>query len=452
MLLRWIKNLLWFTAGMALIFVLCMLVPQRGFAACGFDAGSLIGGMPPEIADVLKDKTADKPKLKCDPLGEKPKADAKQKSQNKISLFVGDLVALEGEFVPDEVIATISGDIEFANQIAADFNLTVRSATPLPVLGGLLVRFGIPDKRSVTFVRSLIANSEGVIAATANHIYRLNDSLNKSKKKIPRYALKAAQIDGVAERGRGIKIVMIDSDIDSQHPSLKNAVAGRFDALDGAPRRSLTHGTGIALLIAGGEPFQGAAPEAELYVARAFDSDEKGGSLNSAFAILRSLDWAFSQGVDIINMSFAGPENKLISEALLKLSQQNIILVAAAGNHGPRAPFAFPAASEHVFAVTAIDAKNRVYSKANQGSYVFVSAPGVDVMLTSPADKIIIESGTSFGAALFSGIAALVLEKFGQIDIKKFGRIIEESAKDLGAPGRDKVYGVGLVQVRRMLQ
>ena len=86
-----------------------------------------------------------------------------------------------------------------------------------------------------------------------------------------------------------------------------------------------------------------------------------------------------------------------------------------------------------------------------QGRYVFVSAPGVDVMVVSTNDKVRMESGTSYGAAIFTGIAALVVEKYGKMDRVGFTAIIEESAKDLGAPGRDKVYGVGLVQVRAIL-
>jgi len=450
----WVFRLNTASNAIATVIAVCLLIvfsSERSLAACSRPAHS-VAGLPNEIIDLLVDSGKGKEEGKClvevkEGLTENP-----AKPHRGATGFKRNLTAIEGEFVKGEVVAVIRGDTALANEIAGELNLNVLASTPLPIVGGLLVRFGIGDKRPVSIVRALVDSHELVIGATANHIYRLNAGSKKLKKKIPRFSLKAVQIEGVSEKGRGVKIAIIDSDVDDKHPGLNNAVRGRFDALEGAALGNLSHGTGIALLIGGGEPFQGFAPEAELYIARAFDVDEAGASLNSVFAILRSLQWAETQGVQIINMSFAGAENKLLTGALSNLSSRGIILVAAAGNGGARAPYAYPAASEFVFAVTAVDAKNKIYAKANQGAYVFVSAPGVDVMVLSRDEKLRVESGTSFGAAIFTGISALILERFGTLGPDKFRQIVEKSAKDLGATGRDKVYGVGLVQVSKMLK
>jgi subtilisin family serine protease len=196
----------------------------------------------------------------------------------------------------------------------------------------------------------------------------------------------------------------------------------------------------------------GAAPEAEIYAARAFDKSKSGETLNSVRAILRSLDWLVAQDVDVINMSFAGPENKLLSKALKAVMKSDVVLVAAAGNNGAKAPFAYPAAVDGVIAVTALDAKNRIYNRANQGPYIYVAAPGVDVILPAEKSKISLKSGTSYGAALVSGIAALVVEQRGRLSQEAFKKILERSVKDLGPPGRDKVFGFGLVQAAALLK
>ena len=103
------------------------------------------------------------------------------------------------EFDLSGKVALITGGEDFANEIATALNLEVRSSTELSMFGAFLVRFGIPDKRPVSVVRALVADIEGVQASVANHIYQLNGKKNQ-KKKLPRYALKAAQIEGVEER------------------------------------------------------------------------------------------------------------------------------------------------------------------------------------------------------------------------------------------------------------
>lgn len=438
--------------GFMALFVLAVLTlhQRSGLAACGVDFGSMVGALPEEIVNELVRDQSDAQQKSCKPAALPTKKQPKAQQKVDLSQIGRGAQAIEGDFIADEVLVTVSGDAGVAEDIAAEFGLNVRSITPLSVLGASLVRFGIPDGRLVAVVRGQLGANKNILSATANHIYQLNGKV----KGILRYSLKAAGVEGLREtaKGRGVKIAIIDGEVDADHPALKNAIRARYDALKDVPVISKAHGTAVALLAAGSAPFAGAAPEAELYVARAFDVNKTGAVINSAHAVLMSLDWAFRQNVNIINMSFAGAQNALISQALANLARVNVILVGAAGNNGLHAPFAFPAASPDVFAVTATDAKNRIYAKANRGAYIFVAAPGVDVMVTEGEDKLRFKSGTSFGAALFSGIAALLLERYPNISLEEFRRIIEASAKDLGKPGRDKTYGVGLVRAGEMLR
>ena len=83
-------------------------------------------------------------------------------------------------------------------------------------------------------------------------------------------------------------------------------------------------------------------------------------------------------------MSFAGPPDPRLRDAILKTSRLGVVLVAAAGNAGPRSPPLFPGADPGVIAVTATDIDDALFPGANRGSYISVAAPGVDVLVPGP--------------------------------------------------------------------
>ena len=140
-----------------------------------------------------------------------------------------------------------------------------------------------------------------------------------------------------------------------------------------------------------------------------------------------------------------------MGQAIANLLARQVVLVAAAGNGGPKAPFSFPGAFDGVFAVTAVDAKNRIYAKANHGPYVFAAAPGVDLMVPSRDEKLDFKSGTSYGAAIFSGICALALEGAEERNLSELQKRLIEASQDLGSPGRDRVFGFGLLKAETMV-
>ncbi len=435
-----------------------LLINSAQAATCGV-VGDVVDQLPAEIAEVLgdggPDASSDKgqcitPPKATDVSDEKPINAPLVKTYQSANAIVG-------AHVPDEVLVTVSADEGVVERLRTTYGLTVRSQKVITLLGSVLVRFGIPDGRPVAVVRAQLLGAPGVLQAEPNHIYQLNGKADNGKagSALKRYSMVAAEINSAQKQalGRGVKIAIIDTGVDENHPALTGAVRGRFNALENTPLNITDHGTAVALLAGGGDKsFMGAAPESELYVARAFDKTKNGVSVNAADAIIASLDWAFQQDVDIVNMSFAGPENKLITKSIQNLLKLNVILVAAAGNNGSKAPFAYPAATKGVFAVTATDAKNRVYSKANQGPYVYVSAPGVDLIITDGAESVQLRSGTSYGAALFSGICALAMEGRKGMPLKNLRNILERSTRDLGPPGRDPTFGIGLIRAAELLR
>src|SRR5207302_8349770 len=107
-----------------------------------------------------------------------------------------------------------------------------------------------------------------------------------------------------------------------------------LDAVGGAENPH-AHGTGMAGAIASHRRLMGIAPQAKLLPVRAFGPGSTDAQGTTA-QILKGLDWAVSKGARIINMSFAGPRDPMLQEAFKRLRDKHILLIAAAGNAGPK--------------------------------------------------------------------------------------------------------------------
>jgi subtilisin family serine protease len=238
-----------------------------------------------------------------------------------------------------------------------------------------------------------------------------------------------------------VTIAVIDSGIDGNHPELAHAISDNFDAL-GSKEGAHVHGTGVAGAIAAHGRLMGSAPEARIIAIRAFGS-APGGAESSSYVIIKSLNYAVLHGAQIINMSFAGPRDVLIERGIAATAARDVVLVAAAGNAGPKSPPLFPAANPNVIAVSGTDAQDRLFPASNRGVHVALAAPGADVFLPAPDQKYQMTSGTSFSAAYVSGIAALLLERNPALKPTDLRAILTSTARDLGAPGKDELFGYG---------
>jgi subtilisin family serine protease len=251
-------------------------------------------------------------------------------------------------------------------------------------------------------------------------------------------------------RGTNVAIAVIDSQIDVTHPDLEGVVAQRFSAV-GADEKPHAHGTGMAGAIAAHQRLLGTAPAARLLAVHAFST---GGATaeSTTFSILKGMNWAVNQGVRIINMSFAGPKDPSLERALRVAYGKGIVLIAAAGNAGPKSPPLFPGADPNVIAVTATDVEDKLFAGANRGKYVSVAAPGVDILVPAPENGYQLTTGTSVAAAEVSGIVALLLERNPKLTPADVRRILTASARRLSPGERDDNFGSGLIDPLKALQ
>ena len=170
---------------------------------------------------------------------------------------------------------------------------------------------------------------------------------------------------------------------------------------------------------------------------------------STTFNILKGIDWSVRQGARIINMSFAGPRDPRSSARSRRAYDKGIVLIAAAGNAGPKSPPLFPGADPYVIAVTATDVDDKLFTGANRGKYISVAAPGVDILVPAPEGDYQITTGTSVAAAEVSGIVALLLERNPKLTPADIRRILTASAKRLGPGERDDNFGSGLIDPLR---
>jgi subtilisin family serine protease len=354
-------------------------------------------------------------------------------------------------------LTTIS--LSFPNQLVAELDATLseeqvkdigrRGGMELveferfPLIDATIGLFRITDGQPLDVKRRQFAAATGVRNVQFNFRYLLQDAKPLTEGDPAQYAvskLKLPQAHMLAH-GMNVTIAVIDSGIDVSHPELANSISDTFDAL-GSKEGAHVHGTGIAGAIAAHGRLMGGAPEARIIAIRAFGS-APGGAESSSYIIIKSLNYAVLHGAQIINMSFAGPKDLLIERGIAATAARDVVLVAAAGNAGPKSPPLFPAANPNVIAVSGTDAQDRLFTASNRGVHIALAAPGTDIFLPAPDQKYQMTSGTSFSAAYVSGIAALLLERNPALKPNEVRAILTSTARDLGAPGKDELFGYG---------
>ncbi len=248
--------------------------------------------------------------------------------------------------------------------------------------------------------------------------------------------------------GAGVKIAVLDTGIDYTHPDLTHNYKGGYDFVnnDADPMDDSnglyinSHGTHVAGTIAAEENGFGAvgvAPNADIYAVKVLS----GGGSGAASYIVSGLQWAVDNHMNISTMSFGGPDSISIHNAVDNAYNAGLLLIASAGNGGS---VTYPAAYDSVIAVTATDASDQIASFSSIGPEIELAAPGVDIYSTIIGGGYAYESGTSMAAPHVAGVGALIFSTGirNNTDVRKK---LQDTAKDMGDPGKDNIFGFGLV-------
>jgi subtilisin len=252
-----------------------------------------------------------------------------------------------------------------------------------------------------------------------------------------------------ASRGKAVKVAVLDTGIDGNHPDLKDNFKGGVSFV---PTESSTmdfqgHGTHCAGTIGAtftGTGIVGVAPACYLYAVKVLD---KNGSGQWSW-LISGLDWVLNKKrMHVASMSLGGGgAPRALQQMCDTAFNGGVLLVAAAGNAGPGPnTVGFPAKYDSVIAVSAIDSSNVIASFSSRGPEVELCAPGVQVLSTIPGGGYDTKSGTSMACPHVAGAAALAFGTHRYTDNKTIRRLLAWRSDNLGNPGRDELYGFGRV-------
>lgn len=353
-----------------------------------------------------------------------------------------------------------------------------RDRIPLTALGRTILRFDITDGSSVLEktlslrLAGFAGKPDALWTGAALSVTEGGAALH--------YERTAVRLDSsvVKAGGAGVRVALIDSGLDTKHRSLASAKIQTF-AMTGVPNEPGIHGTFMAGVIVGdretGPGAPGFAPAATLLSMPACHlSRTAQHTLCADSSIAEALDAAIREKAHVVNLSLVRPHHNLLAPAwsvlaakvsgrndmlweddvsdLIRLARQRGALVfAAAGNDGPAAPPLYPASLDDVTSVVAVRQNREVWQHSARGVHVDLAAPGVDIVSAIPGswDR---QSGTSISTAIASAVAALAQSSGSDIDPLLLLNSMMLTAVDIGAVGRDDIYGSGLIDAAALVQ
>lgn len=277
------------------------------------------------------------------------------------------------------------------------------------------------------------------------------------------WGIKAIRADQSPFTGQGIKLAILDTGFDFQHPDFngRSVTSESFVpnevALDGQGHGTHCTGTACGPKSSNEHPRYGVAPDAEIFIAKVLNNQGSG----QEGWILAGMNWAIEQNCEVISMSLGRPvqvgeKPDVMYERLGQKALQNgSLIIAAAGNSSARqfnfiAPVGAPANSASIMAVAAVDNALQVASFScggvnSGGGEVDISAPGVDVFSSVPMplryDRF---PGTSMAAPHVAGVAAMLAQSDPNLRGQALWDAMRRSALDIRQPNSD--VGAGLVQ------
>ena len=304
-------------------------------------------------------------------------------------------------------------------------------------------------------VKEALQKVPGVEHVAYNYLrlpyYSANDPFFKSQKQwdLARIGAPAAwnKVLGV-----GSRVAIVDSGIAGNHPDLKSKIVAQKDLVNNdqvAEDDIEGHGTHVAGTVGAvtnnARGVAATCPACKLLVAKS------GGARGFYdFDIAQGIYWSVNNRAKAINLSLgARVDTRILRHAVDYAWDHGVVVVAAAGNDNTSRPN-YPAAYEHVISVSATDQLNRKARFSTFGPTVDVAAPGVEIWSTVPGGRYDVKAGTSMASPHVAALAGLLAAQDRQAP--QIRRRIQRTATDLGADGKDGIYGWGLINANRAVR
>jgi hypothetical protein len=253
--------------------------------------------------------------------------------------------------------------------------------------------------------------------------------------------------------GNPIKVAVLDTGLDPGNTDLSGAYSDFADPITGESSALDTsgHGTEIASIIAArnnGFGIAGINPNIQIIPVKVLTGPGTGDYVTLAQALM----YAWAKGAKVINLSLGGyVDNPILSETISLLAGQGVVFVAAAGNDATDIPV-YPASYPQVISVASVSSNNGFSSFSNFGEAVDVSAPGEDIPATSLGGAVVRRSGTSYSAAIISGLVATALAENPNLTFDQISDLISKSSDFAGRRYTTNSVGSGMLNAKRFVR
>jgi subtilisin family serine protease len=276
--------------------------------------------------------------------------------------------------------------------------------------------------------------------------------------RVQQWALDKANFESVwpTTNGAGITVAVVDTGVQADHPDLEGQVLpgyqkwtdGTGTSFDGPMDPSFDnngHGTHVAGIIAAladnSVGVAGAAPGVKILPVKVLNASGSGWDADVAAGI----DWAVSNGANVINLSLGGGQSPTIGAAIDNAVANNVMVFAAGGNGGVGASPSYPGAEPNAIGVASVDQSLARSSYSTTGSYIDVAAPGRAVLSTYLSSGYTTLSGTSMATPYAAAAGALLRAEHPTWNVAQVRDRLLTTADDLGVSGRDSEYGCGFI-------
>lgn len=214
-------------------------------------------------------------------------------------------------------------------------------------------------------------------------------------------------------QGAGVKVAILDTGVDEDHPDLKEAIVTSADFTGDGVEDENGHGTHCAGIVGArlnGIGFVGVAPQSELMIGKVLDNEGSGAYQWIADGIY----WAVEEGAEIISMSLGGPvSDSGLYDAIQYALYYGVVVICAAGNEGSlfQNSIGYPGRYGGVITVASHDMNGNPSGFSSRGGEVDLMAPGSDIWSTYKKGSYAELSGTSMATPFVAGLSALILSK-----------------------------------------
>jgi subtilisin family serine protease len=358
-----------------------------------------------------------------------------------------DNTALPKQMLARQVLVTLPDSLKpqwpsIRIELAKQHAISETGEFPLSSIGVDCLVYKVPDQLPMDQIVAKLRADKRVGLVQENQVFEGIQSGESDAFAAISYAAKLTHVDDAHKltTGKDIKIAIVDTGAEKEHPDLKGQIRQSANFVDGGDLTFTRdkHGTAVAGVIGArandGIGIYGIAPEADISVLKAcwYPEQVDAKAQCSSWTLAKALDAAITSGARIINLSLAGPNDELMAKLLEAAHTRGINIVAATLEKQDQP--GFPASLPTTIPVIATGPEGNPPQPAWLAKFPnTVAAPGQEILTTVPKEGYDFVSGSSLATGHVSGMIALLLELNPKLTPDQIKELLHDNGKSSAA-------------------